>query len=511
MRLHIGVFLPACIALAAVAPLLPARGQQVAQPKADAAKVKADAQPMDPVPKPPEGDAQPVPGAAAGAGGKDTRLTLKDIEQLRRQRIAPEQVLENVAEQGRGFEVTAEVAGQLRGLGFQPAQIDAIRGSPAEPLVPGKYLITSDERRNQIFKEMTQVAVKSGAAIEPIASQHVTLWAAKETQRTYLPDVQKLEKLFHTKYAEPIRSGLDKRSTHVVLLKDHAEYEAWCRAMFDLFGERFDEKDNPGFRAEYRSRILKGSIFNGWEFCAISVRELHFDWVRRELAVTVGRMYICQLANLRHLGALETGFADEAEAVVTGSPSVMFSDIAYHEEERKLGSDSRAWIVLVQGRMATSKATPPGKLLQMDTHNMLQPHFAEAWTLVGLLSKQPAKFGELLLTLRNGDSELEAIEKVYGWDEKKLTAEWRAYVMAASPGAAAGRAEPKTATPAKAKPSAAGNLRTWHDATGSFSVEAEFVSAMAGVAKLRKTDGSTISVPIDKLSDEDQKFIRNRK
>ena len=37
----------------------------------------------------------------------------------------------------------------------------------------------------------------------------------------YLPDVQKLEKFFHTKCAEPIRSGLDKRSTHIILLKDH--------------------------------------------------------------------------------------------------------------------------------------------------------------------------------------------------------------------------------------------------------------------------------------------------
>jgi hypothetical protein len=34
--------------------------------------------------------------------------------------------------------------------------------------------------------------------------------------------------------------------------------------------------------------------------------------------------------------------------------------------------------------------------------------------------------------------------------------------------------------------------------------------ATAGIAKLRKTDGSTINVPMDKLSDEDQKYIRNR-
>ena len=62
-----------------------------------------------------------------------------------------------------------------------------------------------------------------------------------------------------------------------------------------------------------------------------------------------------------------------------------------------------------------------GELLQMNTSKMLQPHYAEAWTLVELLASQPGKFGKLLLTLRKGDSELAAIEKVYGWDEKRLT------------------------------------------------------------------------------------------
>ena len=79
--------------------------------------------------------------------------------------------------------------------------------------------------------------------------------------------------------------------------------------------------------------------------------------------------------------------------------------------------------------MATNKATPLAELLRMDDDRMLQPHYAEGWTLVGLLAKQPAKFGKLLLETRKCDSDLEAIEKVYGWDEKQLTKEWRAFVM----------------------------------------------------------------------------------
>jgi hypothetical protein len=421
----------ACIILPAVCPLLPAQGQQKgpSQPKPDTVPAPTDEQTAEEGTKPPDSDAQVAPGTEAGAYGEDTRLTLKNIQQLRRQRIAPEQVVEDVAEQGRAFEVTAEVAGELRRLGFRAAQIDAIKESSPQPLVPGKWLITSDELRNQILKEMKLVAVKSGAAIRPIELQHVTLWAAKETRQTYLPDVQKLEKFFHTRCAEPIRSGLDKRSTHVVLLKDHTEYKAWCRAMFDLFGERFDEKDNPGANAHFRSWILKGSIFNWWYFSAISVGKEELDATHRNVAANVGRMYFTQLATTSRCGPLETGFADGAEVVVAGEPSVMYSDVNYHEEARKLGDDSRLWITLVKERITNHKATPLGKLLQMDTHNMLQPHHAEGWTLVGLLSKQPAKFGKLLLAMRSGGSQLEAIEKIYGRDEKKLTKEWHAYVM----------------------------------------------------------------------------------
>lgn len=215
MRLNNCVLWMVCIALATACPLLPAHGQQKdrGSPKSETVSAGTNEQPAGDGTKQPQGDAQ-----VADADGKDPRLTLKDIQQLRRQHLAPERVVEKAAEQGRSFEVTAEVAGELRRLGFRPAQIDAVKESSTEPLVPGKWLTTSEKRRNRTFKEMKQVAVKSGAAIEPIQSQHATLWADKENQQTYLPDVQNLEKFFHAKCAEPIRSGLDKRSTHIVLL-----------------------------------------------------------------------------------------------------------------------------------------------------------------------------------------------------------------------------------------------------------------------------------------------------
>jgi hypothetical protein len=71
--------------------------------------------------------------------------------------------------------------------------------------------------------------------------------------------------------------------------------------------------------------------------------------------------------------------------------------------------------------------------------------------------------------------------------------------------------EPALPTPRRIEPPPeppAPKLRTWHAAEGLFSVEAEFVSMAGGSVKLRKADGSEINVPIEKLSEDDQHWIR---
>ena len=53
-------------------------------------------------------------------------------------------------------------------------------------------------------------------------------------------------------------------------------------------------------------------------------------------------------------------------------------------------------------------------------------------------------------------------------------------------------------------------FRTWTDLTGSFKVDAEFVSLSMGKVKLRKKDGDEIEVPREKLSEQDQQWLRDR-
>ena len=249
------------MALAAFSSL-PAYGQQSApntsKPNVAATHRDANAAPAN--------GPDAAPAKPASADSMDMRRALKDIEKLHRQRKSAQQIADDIAEHGRAFEVTPNIVRRLRALGLRPDQILAVKEASTEPLVPGKSLTTSDAERDTSLEEIKRVVARSHAAVAPIASQHVTLWAAKATQQTYLPDVLKLERFFHTKCAEPIRSGLDKRSTHIILLKDHAEYKAWCQAMFDLYGERFDEKDNAGANAHYREVVLQGPVFEGEDF-----------------------------------------------------------------------------------------------------------------------------------------------------------------------------------------------------------------------------------------------------
>jgi hypothetical protein len=71
-------------------------------------------------------------------------------------------------------------------------------------------------------------------------------------------------------------------------------------------------------------------------------------------------------------------------------------------------------------------------------------------------------------------------------------------------------------TEAGAPPStASGRLpplsRTWTDATGQFKVDAEFVEMQGNVVVLKKADGATVRIPLDKLSAEDQRIAQELK
>lgn len=56
-------------------------------------------------------------------------------------------------------------------------------------------------------------------------------------------------------------------------------------------------------------------------------------------------------------------------------------------------------------------------------------------------------------------------------------------------------------------PKPAVGFRTWSDRSGKFKVEAELLGVTEGKVQLKRKDGQTVEVPLDRLSDEDQKFV----
>ncbi len=68
------------------------------------------------------------------------------------------------------------------------------------------------------------------------------------------------------------------------------------------------------------------------------------------------------------------------------------------------------------------------------------------------------------------------------------------------------RPPPKKETPQKPERS----FRAWTDATGSHTVEAEFRGVVNGIVSLEKKNGTIIKLPVEKLSKEDQEWLRQR-
>jgi hypothetical protein len=67
------------------------------------------------------------------------------------------------------------------------------------------------------------------------------------------------------------------------------------------------------------------------------------------------------------------------------------------------------------------------------------------------------------------------------------------------------------AAPDATATSVAGKYRTWTDVTGKFQVEAELVESTEAKVTLRlKKDGKTVTLPLEKLSQQDREFLKSQ-
>ena len=361
-----------------------------------------------------------VLGPGLSARGDEKPLSLRDIGTLKQQRVPLDKIVEMAAEQGVSFTVTPVIEKQLGREGFTAEQIDALKlaftspkkadasqaGKAKKPdsavkspkadkpdsaekpdsadkpdsaekpakagtaaaIVPGQGLASSSEQRDYVLQQVTKITKLSGVSLEPLASKHVTLWAAKDDRAAFLLDIKKIETYFEGKCQEPLRSGLDKRSAHVVLLKTRYDYEKWINALFEVMPGAFEQPDAPEGNTDSKASMLK------WP--GVYTRTVH-----RDLHGRPGRPVGASPGGGRR-GIHELHAAGRAPAARSAGdrvcqrrrgpggrrPQVMLFSNSYHNEDRDLGQDPRAWLHLVQERMRTKKESGVRGLLNDGHH-----------------------------------------------------------------------------------------------------------------------------------------------
>jgi len=386
-----------------------------------------------------QGQEKKPPAAGAAGAKKVAALTMKDIRSMLHNQMPTDDIVSQAQAQGIDFKVTAPIQGQLRRLGFDRQQIDAIKacfgiepGPPPPPVVAGQFLKTSAAERAAFRDTIEKINKASGADLPPVESEHVTFWGAKDLQAQYFPDIPKMEAILRSHFLDPVRSGLDKQTTHVILIKRRDEYEKWMHAYFDLIVSKQPDAPGAASKQDQLKFLLKGGQFVETRFAIICLdASLTTEQVRRMIATFLGDMYFTQLSDLAFdTNALAMGFGSELEAGLLGTPQMVILSISYMTSDRNVRPENASWIKLVQDRIKNDKVTAVGELLKMNTTHMTLPHYAEVWSLVDLLVRDRKNFAKLVLALRTEHSPLKAIEATYGWDEKQLTDEWHKHVLA---------------------------------------------------------------------------------
>ncbi len=170
------------------------------------------------------------------------------------------------------------------------AALGAEKADTAAAIVPGQGLTSSDAERDHVLQQVTKIVKLSGVNLQPLASKHVTLWTTKDDRNAFLADIRKIEAYLEGKCQEPLRSGLDKRAAHVVLLKTRYDYEGWVNAMFEVMPDAFALPDGAGSNAELKASMLKWSGIYSHNIVIVCMEGQEEAWVHRLVAGGVGFM-----------------------------------------------------------------------------------------------------------------------------------------------------------------------------------------------------------------------------
>lgn len=399
------------------------------------------------------------------AGAADSApIRVSQIDDLIDDGASPAQVIEMMREHGVGFRMSNSVERRLKSYGFTEDQIQTVRniidgtdvppapaegpgeGEPMPGVEPGEVPGEPGERPVGVpgaqpgagefgvgwampaaFHPQEKLRVERAVAAALGYQRHelsrVTLYCNDRRARRLVPMLRELEARLIAMFPKSLVNACDPRSAHIVIVDGDSEWNSWVDACFASY-----EKDgitfNFGPEGDAIPKLKAGSGYMLPHLAAVNATKIGNDeMVARFAAYDVGHLMMTPAAGREGPDSLVTGFGDFTEALVFGNPSVKVYSYVERDQEQMQG-----WLQTVQQRFSNREITTAHHVWRYTTAEMVSYQYAEAWSLVTTLCQAPEKFAAAVLLVQQGMSMAQAVEEVYGLDERKLLEAWFRFV-----------------------------------------------------------------------------------
>ena len=376
--------------------------------------------------------------AAAAALADEPPLSLDAIVEMRANRTTTLLILKELRARGRAFDLDEAAREKLGELGFnrrQLAVIDKVEraegveeegGDEAAAAGPAAIELSPEDtaRLERIDAIVTQ-AVKAAGGITVVETARARLLLGPGVPPALADDARKLEQLLAKKFPGPLASGIDKRGVNIAVFIGQSEYTDWIKALEKAFADNGVGFNNDGMSFQQRALSSPAVYLDG----ITTMRVTGQPEDARRTVVHAAAFHGFGQVTRRHGGdALQSGFANVAETMVFGSPSIT---VAGGYAGREIGAADASWAQMVKQRFAAGTADTVGQVLGCTFDVMEVPQYAECWSLATVLCMKPEQFSQLLLDLRGGGQPLAAIETIYESTEAALTEGWKALALQA--------------------------------------------------------------------------------
>ncbi len=373
-------------------------------------------------------------------------LTLDDIRKLRQQQKAHDEIVKLAAERGLAFDVQGSELVQLTRMRFTREQIDALRearangptgaapaadpaaanekpgdakpreenpDAPLGPRKPEAWQVMNE----QVVKEIIQL---SGVGVKPWPAGSFTIVASEPVAREHMADANRLQTMLARAYGGVFKSGLDRRSANIVLLETQYDYDRFIDAMFAVYEKRGARFDGP----DPKRMAKESASFSTGTMAIINLAKIQRGKSSRTaVAYQIGCMMMKQLSEGRASDGMVTGFGNVCEVLLYDQPA--FTTISY---EPRAVNATNSWANEVRTLIRENRLGRPRDVLQSYTTSTMQmPNYAEAWSLMTVLSQEREKFEPLIVAVRDapaGTPTMNLVEQVYKVDEAKLRDVW---------------------------------------------------------------------------------------